>query len=95
MSACSFEQSSGLERCFIMNNINMRKINRNSKTGLGLSFWEGGGETILERTFRNLKGGWPLQQPLDKSENNQWKSFFVLLAILFQFPGKKVNPYLR
>lgn len=48
----------------------MRKINHNSKTGLGLSFWERGGETILERTFRNLKEGWPLQQPLDKSENN-------------------------
>lgn len=71
MSAYSFEQSSGLEHCFIMNNMNMRKINLNSKTGLGLSFWERSGETILERTLRNLQGGWPLQQPLDKSENNQ------------------------
>ena len=60
MSVFSFEQSSGLECCFIMNNMNMRKINLMAKKGLGIPFREGFGKTRFERTFRKLKGGWPL-----------------------------------
>lgn len=61
MSVCSFEQSSGLECCFIMNNTNMRKINLISRTGLWSPSREGGGEINFERTSRNLKSR-PLQQ---------------------------------
>lgn len=50
MSACSFEQSSGLEHCLIMNNMNMRKINLTLKQDLGSHF----GREVVEPFLKAL-----------------------------------------